>query len=77
MRNPQVTYEMDQAHLLNALERIAIRAARKEVASAFGLLLNRVGNAEAETVEELHLAVLRGIGEALRDFGGTDDEPGA
>jgi hypothetical protein len=58
--------------------------ARKEVASLCGLVLRRLENPSFTrsfernaAIEEIHETFSAIFGEALRDFGGTQTEPGA
>lgn len=56
------------------VERAARQIAREEIASLCGLVLGRLGELDPGVVDRRDLAVI--VGEALRDFGGSIDEPG-
>lgn len=63
------------------IEQIAREVAREEIASFSGMVLSRLGTSAREAVEGdaefvMNRTLAAIFGEALRDFGGTPDEPG-
>lgn len=60
--------------IMAAIRAQARLVAREEIARQSGLVLRRLSDLDPGVVDRSELASI--FGEALRDFGGTTDEPG-